>query len=184
MAELYIRRDSVNTAEPVSPDNPLPVELHGLLLPPVAGRTITRLVKVPGITADAAHADGDALGTMITFPDVFRAERCSGVIVGAFILDLDNEGLQVDLPIFTRAFTATADDSAFTPSDTDMLACRAVLEIYTFSNWGANQFGRWVDNPIWINGESVNLYTQVVARGAINIAAGADPYVGIVVVPD
>ncbi len=152
--------------------------------PPMAGQTVTRLVKVPGIGTGAAYADGEAFGGLIQFHDVFRPEKCSGTIVQVFFLDLDDEGINKDVPIFIRPFTITTDNNAFAPSAIDLLGCRSVISISTWSNWNANQFGEASGANRWISGESPHLWTQIVTRGADNIAAGSEPWIGIVVIPD
>jgi hypothetical protein len=184
MSELYIRSDYSNTPERVNQDNPLPVEIAGLNLPPVSGRTVTRIVKVPGVSIASAYTAGDAFGGLITFPDVFRAEKRSGIIVGAFLLDLDDEGLRVDMPIYIAPITATADNSEYAVSANDALFCRGYVEISSFIdciNW---QLGQASDITIWVNSLDNNLYTQLITRGAPNIAATKEPYIGIIVVPD
>ena len=192
---ISIANESSNVE--VNETNPLPVQIFSnddedapkvrisqAYLPVVAGQTITRIVPLPGITTGSAHSDGDALGTPIVFQDVFRAEKCSGIVVGAFVIDKDDEGLQIDIPLFTRPIAGTADDSAFAPTDTELMTCRGVVAVSSFFNWDSNQFGQATNLGMWISTESPNLYSQVVARGAINIAAGSIPLVGLVVVPD
>lgn len=194
-------RDTPVSANPesvaVTEDTPLPVrllanedddaprvQLDQPYLPPVAGVTLERLVQIPGIGTASIYAAGDAFGTLITWHNVFRAEKCSGTIVGAYLIDLDDEGIQVDIPIWIRSFTTTADNSAFAPTDADVLGCRAVISITGFSNWNANQFGQYEGSPRWVRGESPHLYTQAVVQGTPTIAAGAVPWLGILIVPD
>ncbi len=184
MATLFFRNSNETTHTAVSDEHPLPTIAYGDYMPAVAGRTVTRIVEVPGVGTGSAYADGDAFGTMITWLDVFRAEKCSGTIVGAFLQDFDGEGIQIDIPIFTRTITATADNAAFAPSDIDLAACRAVVSITEFYNWGSNQFGQATGLGLWVQGEGVNLYSQCVIHGAANIASGAVPRIGLVVVPD
>ncbi|MCR4340467.1 MAG: hypothetical protein NUW01_11370 [Gemmatimonadaceae bacterium] len=181
----------------VASDNPLPVAIDerqgsGSLLdpladglPPVAGRTVTRVVQVPGIGTGSAYAAGDAFGTLIEFPNVFRPEKRSGIVVGAFLIDLDNEGVSKDVPLFVASFTATADNSAFAPSANTLQGLRGFLSISSFSTFSANQVGQAVGTNVWIgDAPGTSLFTQLVTRGADNIAAGALPLVGLVVIPD
>lgn len=206
MSIIYIRHDDGDSAIdsedrgrslPVSDKYPLPVRLvtrdiddiariaiEMNRMPPVEGQTTYRMVQIPGIGTGSAYADGDAFGTLITWHNVLRAEKPSGTIVGALLFDLDDEGLQVDVPLFTQGITVTADNSAFAPSDADLLFCRAIVPITEFYNWGSNQFGQYTGSPKWLRADGPNLYTQCVIRGAANIAAGALPWLALVVVPD
>jgi hypothetical protein len=183
MAEIYVRENAQQTAERVSSDNPFPVKMLGDDIPAPAGRTVTCKVQVPGIGAAADYTSGDAFGTMITFENVFRPEKMSGVIVRVFMQDFDDEGLQKDLVLFTRPFTGTADNSAFAVGDVDAAACVGVIVIDSFVDCGGFRIGQ-EDPGIWVSGESTNLYAQLITRGADNIAAGAVPNIAIVVVPD
>jgi hypothetical protein len=184
MAELWQRTTGSAQNHPVNDENPLFTRPGRDTIWRAGGATVTRRLKIPGIGAGAAYADGDAFGTLIQLPGVFRAGAWSGAIVGAFLLDLDDEGVQVDVPLFVQPFTPTADNSAFAPSDADLLNLRGVLSIDTFTNWSNNQFGRSSGSPWWVSGTSTSLWTQLVIRGAATIAAGAEPSLGLVVVPD
>lgn len=186
MSEIYRRTDDGREMRPVSSVNPFPVALAQRLLPPIEGRTVWRMVQVPGIGTGAAYADGDAFGGLITFPEVFRAEKRSGVIVAVLLFDLDDEGLALDMPLFARPITPTADNGPFALSDDGLLACRGAVAIPTaaFWNWGSNQLAVVKDVGLWVQSDDTNLYTQLVARGALNIAAGAIPWLGVVVLPD
>lgn len=184
-------------SQAVTEDTPLPVRLYpggddeaqsveiaNGFMPPVSGQTILREYEIPGIGTGSAYADGEAFGTAFTLHDLFRAEKCSGTIVGAYLHDLDDEGLRVDVPLFVHPIASTTDNNAFAPSDAELVTCRAVVPITEFFNWSSNQFGQATNLGIWIKAESPNLYTQLVIRGAANIAAGAIPRLGIIVVPD
>lgn len=185
MSKLYYHDPITSELQEVGPDGPLPVRLEETAeLPPIAGRTVQRIVQVPGIGTGSAYADKDAFGTLITFRDVFRAEKRSGTITGVFLIDKDDEGIQVDVPLYVRAITATADNSALALSDDDLMACRAKLSITDYFDGANGQFGQSVDAAKWVEGEDTNLYTQLQIRGSANISAGAIPWVGITVIPD
>lgn len=189
---------SVTQSVAVDEDNPLPVRpvsheddapaqvaIAMTRTPPVAGET--RLIgplQIPGIGTAAAYADGDAFGTVIKFHDCFRSEVCSGTIVGVLFYDLDDEGVNKDVPLFIREIAATTDNNAFAPSDSDLLAWRGTMAISTWFNWGSNQVGQNITDRLWIKAESPHLWTQIVTRGADNIAAGALPQIALLVVPD
>lgn len=165
---------------------PLPVQIPetGRYLPPVAGDSIPRQIQIPGIGTASAYADGDAFGTLFFIPTLFRPEKRSGVIVKALLVDKDDEGLQVDLVFFSREITGTTDNSAFNPSDADMHSWEGTLSVSTFYNWSGNQGGQQIDNRLWVQSETTGIWCQCVARGALNIAAGALPWLKLTVVPN
>lgn len=184
MAEVFVRENTQNTPERVSSDNPFPVLVLGESIPAASGRTTTRKVQVPGIATASAYQTGDAFGTMIVFENVFRPGKHSGRIVSVFFQDFDSEGIQKDLVLFTRPFTGTADNDVFAVGDIDASASLGVIEIKEFVDCGGFYVGRKDDVNFWMNGESQNLYAQLVTRGTDNIAAGSIPNIAIVVVPD
>lgn len=189
MHEIGFRNDSTSPFSAVTDEHPFPVVIAEEptaqnRLPPVAGETRTVVVQVPGIHTGSAYADGDAFGTKLHFENVFRPGKHSGTIVGAFYLDNADAGYAKDLPLFIRDFTQTADDSAFGPSDGDLLACRGVVQIATAFNWANNQWYQATNVGLWIAGESPHLWTQLVERGVSNLSAPALAYVGLVVIPD
>ncbi len=159
------------------------VQIDQPQLPPVQGQTLLRLYDVPGIGTGAVYDAGEAFGTPFTLHSLFGG-KISGTIVGVVLFDLDDEGIQVDLPIFTQSLAGTTDNNAFAPTDTELLTCRAVFPITEFYNWSVNQFGQYVGTPKWIVLEGPNAYTQLVVQGAPNIAAGALPRLAITTVPD
>lgn len=183
MSTLWWRKGR-ESAQETTDEHPFPTQIiQSHNLPPVSGNTVTRRVKVPGIGYASAYAAGDAFGTSFVFPALFRAEKPSGTITSVVIHDLDDENIQLDVPLFIAPFTATADNSAFAPSDNDNLNCRGVISVTTFSNWANNGLGEW-NGSKWINTVDGNIYTQIVAQGAPNIAAGKEPWIEITVVPD
>jgi len=185
MAEIYTRSQATQQAERVSGENPFPVFVSGDIMPPVAGFTVTREVEVPGAVQNAAYESGDAFGTMITFANVFRLEKPSGCIVGAYFIDYDDEGVQKDLVLFTHPFTGTADNAAFAVGDVDARNCKGALVIDSFVDCGGFRVGREDNVNMWINAASVNLYAQLITRGADNLTTGSiPPRIAIIVVPD
>ncbi len=184
MSKIFINDPDTNELQEVGKDVALPVALKDTpWLPSISGDTITRVVKVPGIGTAAAYQAADAFGTLITFRDVFRAEKLSGEIVAVFFIDVDDEGVAKSMPLFVRPITVTADNAAMALTDPDGMFCRGAVVIDTFVDCGGFQVG--IETPgLKITGMDQNLYTQLQTGGADNIAAGKEPWIGIVVVPD
>ena len=131
-------------------------------------------VQIPGIGKAAAYAAGDAFGGKSTF-DVPK----SGIIEAVVMLDLDDEGIETELWLFGRDFDATADNSAFAPTDMDLRKLVAVISITNFANASSNQVG--INNGLSLPyaAPTGKLYCQCVTRGAPNIAADNDPLVAL-----
>lgn len=159
-----------------------PVRVEQAYLPPVSGVSITRRVQVPGIST-GIYAAGDAFGTLITLPEVFRANVNSGAVTRVVVLDLDDEGSQVDLMFYNKAITTTADNAAYAPSDEDILSSEGGLSVTTFFNLANNQIGGW-DGSHWVESTDTNLYVRLVTQGTPTIAAGAAPWLLVTIVPD
>lgn len=164
-------------------DDPLRVQLDQAYLPSVSGENITRRVLVPGIGTGSAYAAGDAFGTIITIPDVFRPGKNSGVVTKLVFHDLDDEGLTKDVIFYRQAISTTADNSAYTPTDIENLDSEGAETISTYFNWAVNQIGQWTGTH-WVRSLDTNLYIRLVTQGADNIAAGSEPRLDVTVVPD
>jgi hypothetical protein len=182
---------------PANEDNPLPVQIVDLddndparvkidmaYLPPVAGQTITRQVKVTGIGTGAAYAAGDTFGGLIRIPDVFRAEKRSGTIVGLLFHDFDDEGIGKTALFFRRAITGGTDNDAYAIADSDNLAFVGKIAITDFEDLANSYVGQNTSERIWVQGESTDLWCQFKTTGADNIAAGAEPWISVTVIPD
>ena len=185
MTTLWIHDPITNEPMEVGKDVALPVSIIDTpYLPPMAGQTITRMVKVPGIGTAAAYQAADAFGTLITFPDVFRTEKMSGEIRSVFFVDLDDEGIAKSMPLFTRPITVTADNGAMALDDADGMFCCGAVAITAFVDCGGFQVGYANNVGLRIKGEGVNLYSQLQTGGADTIAVGKEPWIAIVVCPD
>lgn len=160
-----------NLAE-VSESNPLPVRAVGAVS---VGRTRSVLCEAAGIGVAAAYADADALGTGFTIPLPDGAR--SGLLSSALYLDRDDEGLAIDLAIYSRPLaTVPTDNSAFAPADTDSDYLVAVVQFTTFLNWGSHQTSFESNLGALFECERPGLlYGYLIARGALNIAAGNLP---------
>ncbi len=160
-----------------------PVEIKGEEMPPVAGRSKRLRLKIPGIST-GIYADGDAFGTTFTLADVFRAERPSGWITGARLIDLDDEGVQVDVHFFSAPLAGTADNAALAHTDVEMVTWLGAISVDTFFNLSANQGGQSSAAPLHIVADGSSVYTQLCIRGTPTIAAGAEPWLVLFVTPD
>jgi hypothetical protein len=79
-------------------------------------------VEISVTPAANAHADGDALGGRLDFTGaVYEAPTKGGVILNVTLIHMSTDTFDADLFVFGDVFTATADDSPFSPSDPDII---------------------------------------------------------------
>lgn len=169
---------------PLDIDEPVPMTISNVYLPPVAGQTIKRSLQVPGVGTGAIYAAGEAFGTVIKLAGVFRPEKGSGSLVGVVFHDLDDEGSQIDAVFFSQQVTTTADNAAFAILDEENLLCLGAVSITEFFNWGNNQVGVLRNLSVPLVAEGPDIYVRLVTQGTPTIAAGAVPWVTFYLVPD
>lgn len=193
MSELWHRPRWRNKNVRVTDVDPLAIRQfedpdRNVGLPPVAGRIKRSIRVVPGIGTGAAYQDGDVMGTIIEFPGLFRPNINSGILYAARLIDLDDEGLQIDLHLFSRSIASPgADNAAFSPTDADVATSYVgTLEFTSFSNFGSNQvsMAKNVGFDVWSFAPNGSLFGHAVTRGASNIAAGNLPMFQLSVLPD
>ena len=181
MAILVQTTASGRERQEVGAEHPLFVQVKqtpesGTSVPVTSHIFPSELVEIPGIGTAVAYATAEAFGTR--FPIVVPVE---GTIAQVTFLDFDDEGINKELVLFSREFTATADNAAFNPSDADLNFCLGVISIDTWYNYSANQVG--VATPAFhYVAPSGTIYGQFVTRGADNIAAGSIPKFFVVVI--
>ena len=129
---------------------------------------------IPGIGTGAIYAGTAAIPECLgTLAKLSVPKR--GIIVSATFFDLDDEGLQVDLEVFTKAITQVADNAAWTLSAPDSLSFVEEIPFFTFDDQIACQTSE-VRNIgkayVALDGA---FYIQAITRGAPTIAAGALP---------
>lgn len=94
----------------------------------LVGSDVFEVSVTPTITA-GAYTAGDALGGLLTFGGVVRAAGGGGEIVRVTIIDNAVQSAPIDLVLFNRTFTPTADNAAFDPSDGDLQNCLGYIGI-------------------------------------------------------
>lgn len=132
---------------------------------------------VPTITA-GAYSAGDALGGRLEFNGASHGAGESGVVEAVRIVDRAAQGMDTDLILFDQAFTATADNAAFDPSDADLENMVGQISLLNTENYIA-----YTDNGVkYISGLTVPfitvgddvLYGQLVTQGTPTYAAITD----------
>lgn len=135
---------------------------------------ITRLSQTPTISAAAVYAAGDAVGGLLTFANAARYSGGGVSVKQVVIIDKDQEMAPLDLVLFDRTFTNSADNAAFDPTDADLANLVTVIPIARWINYSDNAVGLSdpLDIPIKLNGTS--LFGQLVTRGEPTYTATSD----------
>ena len=117
------------------------------------------------------YSSGDAFGGKLSFSPTPRR----GVIQSVVLVDTLLLSPAVDLVLFDRPFTATADNAAFAPTDADAANIMGIISFAT-GNWatafGANSAAQrsgiglaYMMNPAGNVDATDNLEGQLVVRG-------------------
>ena len=128
----------------------------------------TPLVKIPGIVASAAFADGDAVGVKFNI-----GVPTSGTITTTLLSDLDDEGLSLAFILFDDDFDGGTDNSAFDMTDANELKYCGFLTVSNFQALNDNQLGQSSTVLDYV-APTGRLWVQAVARGAVNIGVSTD----------
>lgn len=180
--QLMWREDGEDGWQPVDGAHPLPM---ALLETVKGGLWVSPLIEVPGIAAADALDANDALGSrFIIDTDVNGAplpER--GVIIGAKLIDPDDDTLAATLHIFNSIFAAAASDAAFTISAADSREWVTSILFSPTTDIGSAKVVEvtgW-NSPYYSPGRQ--LHCQLSTTGTPNIAAGAMPQVQVFILP-
>lgn len=138
---------------------------------------IRRLSQTPTITAGAYSAN-DAVGGLLTFKDaaLLGGAGTGAILDSVTIIDKAKQSIQLDLILFDRTFTATADNDAFDPTDADLANCIGGVKITDWFAFNDNSMGckTGIGLPIRLADAGDSLFGQLVTRGAPTYAATTD----------
>lgn len=146
------------------------------ILNAIKGKKLSKIVSCPsepisiGGIGTGAEGANDCLGTIT----VVRVPT-SGILYSATLWDLDDEGSQVDLEIFKESITQIADNSAWAPSDADMLKFIIELAFVSFDDHANNQTSEITNIGKAYNAPEGRFFIQAVCRGTPTIASGSAP---------
>lgn len=79
----------------------------------------------------------DAVGGLLTFASAARIANGKGIVNSLTIIDDDNEAAGLELWLYDRVFTATADQAAFDPTDADNENLVGVVPVSTADYYAA-----------------------------------------------
>jgi hypothetical protein len=134
---------------------------------------VTR-ISLTATGSTIAYAAGDALGGLLTFPNAARFSGGGAILTQVVVLDKDQEQAPIDLVLFDRTFTPSADNAAFDPTDADLANVLTAVSVTAYSNFNDNCIGMsdQLYLPVLLNGTS--LFGQMVVRGTPTYTATND----------
>ena len=140
----------------------------------------------PTITAGAYSAN-EAVGGLITFTNVATADsRGSGVIQSITIIDDDKQNAELELHLFDRTFTPTADNAAFAPSDADLENYLGYILVTPadYKDFVDNSVAHVSNIGLAYDLDGANLFGQLVTRGTPSYNATDDLTIKIAILQD
>lgn len=138
--------------------------------------TKTDVVEATPTISTSAYTAGDQVGGKITLAGAVDPSVFSGVIASVEILDRDSEEVDIDVVFFDTDFTASSDNAAFDPSDTDLLNVVCYVTVADYSTFSDNSVGlaRNVNCPFKLTAPNQSLYAALVTRGTPTYTATSD----------
>ena len=139
--------------------------------------------QTPVITA-GIYSTGDALGGKLTFEYSARRPGGTGTIMSLTIVDEADQGVALDLILFNKDFSATADNAAIAISDADAINIIGIINVASgdYTDTGANKTAELTNVKLkfkckedWADDNTgKKLYGQLVTRGTPTYAATND----------
>jgi len=143
------------------------------------------VIKASPTIVPAAYHTGDLIGTLLTFADAAREPGGTGTICSVELADKANQGVKLELALFTTTLTGTTltDNSAFDPADADLLTKIGSIIIDTY------EYNAYSDNSSATKSQlllaykcvfgSADIYGVLVSRGAPTYASASDLQVSL-----
>ena len=119
-----------------------------------------RISLTPTITA-GIYAAGDALGGRLEFAAAAREAAAGGTITKVVIVDEAQQLAPVDLVLFDQAFTATADNAPFDPTDADLANCIGYIDV------AATDYADFTDNSVAAKASGLRMPFDYVLDGTV-----------------
>lgn len=146
----------------------------------------TKFIAVTPTISTGGYTVGDAMGGRLEFAGAAQ-DGFGGVVCSVNIVDLAKQTAEIDLVLFSGAFTATADDAAFDPSDADLT--NYFISVITIEATDWKQFNdnsvatKFVTAPFRLD-NGTTLYGQLVDRTGVTKASTSDITVKLGTLPD
>lgn len=151
----------------------------------------TSIITITPTVTAGAYSANNAVGGLLTFTSRMFTPNKTGVLLSISIVDAASQNAALELVLFDRSFTATADNDAFAPSDADLANCLGVIPIaagdyYTFSSNSVatiRSVGLGVKSAGTTHGD-LAIYGQLVTRGTPTYATTSDIDVVLTILHD
>lgn len=152
---------------------------------PVVGYLSTVAVT-PTVSATPDYSSGDAVGGIMTFASILRADAKTGYAVSARITAKTAAAsmAQIDILIFNAnpSSSTVTDNSAFVLADADRAKLKGVIKVTSFDVAGTSASIGYAEGRVPATGAAADdLYAVMVARGTINLGATDDLIVELTV---
>lgn len=157
----------------------------GLYVDPRISSTL--ISATPTVTASGIYAAKDAIGGIMSFANAARTSADGGVLESVTIVDKAQQMAAMDLVLFNASPGGTfTDNSAFDPSDADLLTVVGVVPIVgaDYFDFNDNSVAHRSGLGIIYHCAATTLYGALIARGTPTYAATSDVTVTVGVVPD
>ncbi len=154
---------------------------------PVAGPLIARATATPEITASSAYASGNAVGALLTFAGMARADGQGGVLQTAILRDKAGQNVPYDLFLFDAAPAAPTDKSAVALADADLAKCIGVVSFAGVVLGASAGKGIFTAAGLALGYKldaGTALYGILVTRGTPTYGGTSDVTVDLIVLPD
>lgn len=103
---------------------------------------IRKSTVTPTISSGSAYESLDAVGGKMEFEDVCSSYSRTGRINRVTITDKGKQNAKLYLILFKEDFTATADNAAFDPSDSDLLNIVDIVLVNSWVSFNDNSVGQ------------------------------------------
>lgn len=146
---------------------------------PVASRVTAvddhgTITVTPTITA-VPYSLGDAVGGLLTFTNATRGPGLNGEVQTLIVVDRGEQNAALDLILFDRSFTATADNTPFNPSDADLANVIGMIPVLPehYVRFASNSMAMVRPSGLYFTSAvNNNVYGQLIARGMPTYAIG------------
>ena len=156
---------------------------------PVAAPVNARATQTPAVTASSAYVAGNAVGGLLTFGNLVRANGLGGIVQSVVLKDKAAQNVSYDLFLFDAAPTAPTDKTAVALAAADLAKCIGVVPLAGAAFGAASTMGVITAAGIGLAYKittvyAASLYGILVTRGTPTYASTSDVSVDLVALPD